>query len=260
MRLITACLVLLLAACKSNDNKEELSMNGVYTMLSQRVFNDKEDTTYTSLQQLKIFTPDIMMYANFNPKDSVSGFGIGSYTIKKDTVIEDIFFNASDTSFNNDPGTFTLIIEKTSKGFKQVIPSIKLRDETFTLHEDYTTSTTDQKTAIDGAWRQVKSYSITGTDTITNMPTQYKVYYGGYIIWGNVSTDSLNKSRTLIGYGKFEMPSENKVKEIMMVSTLHLVRGNNFELDINMNGADEYTQIIKNTDGSRSVEIYKRVK
>src|SRR5262245_12612722 len=137
--------LLLLAACNSYDKKEISSMEGVYQMLSQNIKNEKTDTTYTTLQQLKIFTDHYVMYANFNPTDSVSSFGIGSYTISKDTVIEDIFYNATDSTYNNDPGKFILVIDKTSKGYQQVIPSIESQGQTYTLTEKYETTGSENK-------------------------------------------------------------------------------------------------------------------
>ena len=260
MRLLLASALLLIVACKSNDKKGNSGMSGVYKMVSQRVSNDSTDTTYTNLQQLKIFTDDYMIYANFNPSDSVSGFGIGTYITKEDTVIEDVFYNASDTTYTNDPGKFTLIIEKTPKGYNQVIPSIEVDGLNYKLTENYETSGDEKTTSIDGAWRQVKNYFIDGDDTTTNTPTQYKVYHKGYIIWGHVVPDSMHVNHAGIGFGKFEMPANNKVKESMMVSTYYNVRGNDFDLDIDMTGPDQYTQTIHNADGTKTVEIYMRLR
>ncbi len=62
-----------------------------------------------------------MMYANINPADSLSGFGIGTYNSSKDGLVENIFYNASDSSKNETPGSFKLMIEKTALGYKQII-------------------------------------------------------------------------------------------------------------------------------------------
>lgn len=260
MRLLLAFALLAIVACKNNDKQIQSGMSGVYKMLSQRISNDSTDTTYSSLQQLKIFTDTYMIYANFNPSDSASSFGIGTYKMQSDTIIEDVFYNASDTTYNNNPGKFTLIIEKTPKGYKQIIPSIESNGQIYKLTEEYITTGEDKTTSIDGAWRQVKNYLINGNDTITNTPTQFKVYHKGHIIWGHLITDSLNVNHAGIGYGKFEMPSDTTIKESMMVSTYYRVRGNDFILGIEKKGPDEYVQTIKNADGTRSVEIYKRLK
>ena len=90
--------------------------------------------------------------------------------------------------------------------------------------------------------------------------TQFKTYYAGYVIWGNTYSDSANKTHTAIGFGKFEMNGNNKVKESMIASNSYQVRGNTFDIDIELNGADGFTQTINNTDGSKAVETYERLR
>ena len=111
-------LLTVIISCNNSANtekKEAMSMPGAYTMLSQIVNDGKKDTVYANLKQLKIYTPDYMMYANVNPADSVSGFGIGTYSSDSGMIKENVIYNASDTSANDSPGSFTLIIEKTDK-------------------------------------------------------------------------------------------------------------------------------------------------
>jgi hypothetical protein len=88
---------------------------------------------------------------------------------------------------------------------------------------------------------------------------QFKAYYAGHVIWGDNWTDSLNKNHTAIGFGKFEM-NGNKVKESMIESTYSAIRGHDFDIEIEMMGADDFKQTITNTDGSKSVEFYQRLK
>jgi len=52
----------------------------------------------------------------------------------------------------------------------------------------------------------------------------------------------------------------NKVKESMTASTYSDVRGHSFDIDISMNGKDEFTQTMTDADGSKGVEIYTRMK
>ncbi len=235
-------------------------MPGAYKMLSQSVKGGKVDTTYNNLQQLKMYTDDYMMYANFNPADSVSGFGIGSYTVNKDTVTESVVYSANDTAKNDTPRDFKLAITKTEKGYKQLIHDIQWGDQKISLTEDYETVGTATKSALDGTWKQIKSYSITGKDTTAGTSTQFKMYAGGYFMFGNTYSDSAKKNHTGMGYGKFAMTGTNKSKESVLVSTYYQVRGQEVDLDITMNGADEYTQTIKWKDGSTGVEVYQRMK
>jgi len=256
MLLIAAMLFVI--SCNSSDKKENVNMQGAYKMLSQSVDDGKKDTTYTALQQMKIYTDKYMMYANVNPADSVSSFGIASYTSDKDTVIENLIYGANDTSVNNS-GSFKLIIEKNANGYKQVIPDIESQGQHIKLTEEYDSAAATGTTALDGAWKQTKSYYINGKDTTVPKGTQYKTYYQGNVIWGNTYADSTNKIHTGIGFGTFTM-SGNKVKESMIASNFSEVRGHNFNVDIEMNGADGFTQTITNPDGAKGIEVYERLK
>ena len=256
--MVTALLFIM--GCNTSDKKENVTMPGAYKMLSQNVKSDKTDTTNTSLQQMKIFTDDHMMYANVNLSDSIGGFGIGTYSADKDTIIENVIYNASDTAMNESPGSFKLLIEKTAKGYKQIIPDMLSQGQHIKLTEEYESTGTKTKSPLDGAWKQIKSYYVNGKDTTVNKITQFKIYYAGNVIWGQTYKDYKNKIHTAMGFGKFVMNSNNKLIESMIASTFYQVRGHDFDIDIEMNGTDEYTQTINNKDGSKSVEIYQRLK
>ena len=219
----------------------------------------KPDTTYPSPNQMKIYTEDFMMYAGVNPKDSSSTFGIGSYSMNKDTATENVIYTASDSTSDDTARNFTLIIEKTAKGYKQVIPSMQWGTDKVNLTEDYESLGTATKTSLDVAWKQIKRYSVKGRDTSNMTSVQYKIYFGGYTIWGHSWTDSLNKKYTGVGFGKFVMTG-NKVKESMISSTYSSVTGHDFDIDIELNGTDGFTQTNTDPDGTRNVEVYSRMK
>ena len=48
------------------------------------------------------------MYANVNSPDSVSSFGIGSYTASGDTVSENVIYSASDSTSDDTARSFML--------------------------------------------------------------------------------------------------------------------------------------------------------
>ena len=52
----------------------------------------------------------------------------------------------------------------------------------------------------------------------------------------------------------------NKVKESMRASTYSSVRGHDFDIDIKLNGSDGFTQTITDTDGTKNIEVYIRLK
>jgi hypothetical protein len=261
MKVILAIAVLAVMGCNEAAKTETMSMPGAYSMLSQSVNDGKTDTTYTNLKQLKIFTGDHMMYANVNPADSVSSFGVGTYTADSGNIMETVMYSASDTSVNAMGGTFKLVIAKTAKGYQQVIPEITgSSGQKFKLTEEYESVGTTAKTALDGVWKQVKGYNIKGKDTSANTAVQYKAYSAGNFLFGHTYTDSTKKSHTGMGFGTFEMSSPTKVKENVQASTYYQIRGKSFDIEIVLNGTDGFTQTITGTDGSKSVEIYERLK
>jgi major membrane immunogen (membrane-anchored lipoprotein) len=262
MRIILASALVLLVACNNSGKKEAIKVAGVYKMLSQNFKNDKMDTNYNSILQLKIFTDDQIMYANVNPADSASSFGVGYYTASGDTVTENVIYTSSGDSKNDTMRTFKLAIEKTDKGYKQIIPDIGGPNDSLhtKLTEEYENAGTETKTPLDGVWKLTRALTIKGKDTTVQKITQYKVYYSGHVIFGHSYADSLNKNHTGIAFGKFEMSGNNKVKEKMAASTYYQVRGQSFDLDIVTNGDDEFTQTITEKDGSKGVETYQRLK
>lgn len=261
MKQLLGIFLLFAIACTNAPDKESLSMTGAYKMTTASVKSDAIDTSYSSLLQLKLFSDGYVMYANVNPADSVSGFGIGSYTTHMDTVSENMMYYAKDSSKSDAERMYSLLINKSATGYKQVIADMQLNDTTkITLTEDYESVGTAATSPLDGLWKLVTTYYINGTDTSRNEMTQYKMYGAGHFIWGHTWTDSTNQLKTGIGYGTFAMEGTDKVKESVTASTYADARGHNFDLAIEMNGNDEYKQTITLPDGALNVEIYQRVK
>jgi hypothetical protein len=200
------------------------------------------------------------MYANVNPADSVSGFGVGTYTISNDTLTETVFYNASDTSMNDKENTFKLAIEKSANGYTQVIPDMQWGDSKLTLTEKYESVGTALISPLDGLWKQVEGYNITGSDTSKNTNTQFKMYNAGHFMFGHTWADSTKKIHTGIGYGTFTLDGNNKLKESIKASTYYQIRGQSIDIEVELKGTDGYTQTITSADGSKTVETYQRVK
>ncbi len=264
MRFSFIALLFLIIGCKEADDKASTDITGTYKMLSVNVKTDKLDTVYLDPRQMKIYTGDYMMYATVNPADSVGGFGIGTYTVDKDTITETVIYSSSDTVASDKPEIYKLAITKTDSGYKQLIAGmVDNRDGTkFNLTEDYQSVGTGTSTPLDGAWKMSELYWIKGTDTTRSpvLGTQYKTYFQGHCIWGNAWKDSLNKIHTGIGYGKFTMSGDNKVKESMIASTYADVTGHDFDIDIELLGKDGFRQTHKHVDSSRTVEVYQKLK
>lgn len=257
-----ALALLLLAACSNNSapQKNAVSMPGVYKMVYQQEKTSKKDTTTTSLQQVKIYTDGYMMFANYSAPDSVGNFAVGSYTMAGDTLTENVFYGAGDTVKSADLRSFKLYIEKTDSGYKQIIPEIESEGEKSTLTEGYDRIGKPDSTAVDGLWELQKAMWIIRKDTVPVISKQFKMYYQGHFIWGHTYEDSLKKTHTGIGYGTFTMSAPGKLKESATTSTSHYVRGLHFDIAVQLDGPDAFTQTITEPDSSRSVEYYKRVK
>jgi hypothetical protein len=261
MKLAITSTMLLFICCTASTQSQSLKMPGAYQMKLVSLKSNQSDTSYTNVSQLKIYTGDYMMYANINAPDSVSNFGIGSYRAKQNSLTENVIYSAGDSVENSQPASFELAIKKSGNGYSQHIAGMQdNRGEKFDLTEVYESVGTNAKTPLDGAWKLLKSYYVKGADTTFNTVTQYKTYYAGNCIWGHTWKDSTNKIHTGIGFGKFSMPAPNKVKETMTASTYSEVRGHDFTIDVAMKGKDGFKQTMNNADGSKSIEIYERLK
>lgn len=262
MKKYFAFLLIIIFSCKNNgkdDDTGAFKIPGTYSMLTQSIKGDITDTAFTNIEQLKIFTNNYMMYANVRQKDSISSFGIGTYTFNNDTLIENVIYTSSDTASNEEPRSYILVIEKTQSGFKQYIHNFMSGTEKVTLTESYSANEKAPTTPLDGTWKLINKYQINGSDTTELIETQYKVYFQGHCIWGTTYRDAKNIKHTGIGFGKFVMEGTNKVKESMRASTFSGVRAHDFEIDIEMDGKDKFTQVITNADGTKGMEIYERM-
>lgn len=258
MRLSVFIFALFLFACKSKDTGP-VSIVGAYNMRTQNVKGEKFDTTYSVIEQMKIYTPDMMMYANWNPTDSNSHFGVGSYTVEKDTLTEHVLYSAGDSVINSTAADYKLIIEKTDNGYKQIIPDMMNGTQKYTLTETYETATPSATSILDGVWEMTKAYTLTGKDTVPDNRKQFKAYFGSRFIFAHTYLDSAKKAHTGVGFGTFAMTGNDKVKETVLTSTYD-IRGRSFNLDVSMEGTDAYSQTITDTSGAKTVEYYKRMK
>lgn len=261
-KVIFCCLVSAIISCNSSNDKKIPDMEGTYFMNTQILNNGKKDTKYTDLKQLKMYTGNFYMYAQVNPSDSASAFGVGSYTTNHDsgTITETVIYRASDSIFQNDPAQYKLNITLTSDGYQQVIPEIEMDSAKYKLTEDYQKTGDSTKTPIDGVWKEIRSVVIKGADTSVNQRVQYKAYYRGYFMFGQYVKDSTSKNHTGIGFGTFKMKSDTELEETDLNSTYSIIAGHTFDVKIKMDGPDKYNQTILNGDGTTGIEYYERLK
>lgn len=259
MKNVKVYVIAFLASCTSSD-KIAPHMPGTYLMESQTVNYDNKDTKYTGLKQLKIYTDQFMMYAQLNPADSVAAFGVGSYTSDTSGVTENIIFSAHGSRWDSTHPSYPLDIHTTPDGYKQFIPEIMIQGDQTKLTEVYHKVGTTVTSPLDGVWKEVESYGIKGTDTSRNNRIQYKAFYRGYFIFGNSVADSSSVRYTGIGFGTFEPDGDNKINETDLNSSYPIIAGHTFSVEYELIDADHYKQTINNSDGSKSVEFYERVK
>jgi hypothetical protein len=260
MKNLILCLIVFATISCTSTVKETPKMPGAYFMTSQTINDGKKDTKYTDLKQLKIYTDSLMMYTQVNPADSASSFGVGFYTADTGAVTENVIYRSVDSTVTTTPSSYTLNITTTPDGYTQVIPEIMIGSQKSKLTEEYQSAGKAQKAPLDGVWKQTDFYTVKGTDTTRSKRTQFKAYYAGYFMYGHTFKDSANRNFTGIGFGTFEMNGANKMKEIDLNSTYSIAVGQSFMIDIEMNGSDNYKQTIVNSDGSKSVEYYERLK
>ena len=227
--------------------------------MTKQIVNNGFKDEILPTKQLKIYTDRYVMYAApISPTDSLASFGIGTYNINNGKVNEYFFYTAAT---GEEKDTALLAIEKLPSGYKQVIVYPPFKDTVYTLTEEYDKVDKATVSSLDGTWKLSKSYFITSKgDTAANNDTQYKIYYGGYFIWGAGHRDSAsNKNTGSFGYGSFKMDGL-KVTETNTNSTyISDLIDKPVTIDIKFFGKDSYMQTLTDPTGGKLVEIYKRM-
>jgi len=249
-------IILLLTNC---EEKKELHMKGAYQLVSQTL-NDGTKDSVIQRKQLKIYTDDHVMYAAMRLPDSLASYGIGTYEIQEDGNVIEHFFHTSANGARKD--TFLLKIEKTDKGYKQIIENLPSQGRTLRLTEVYEAVGKNDSSALDGAWKQVRNIYISpkGDSSVIPDITQFKVYQSGNFIWAASYPDSARRVRTFFGYGNFEMAGNNASKEVNHLSTYPPIIDSTFNIQIEIIGSESYQQIIQQRDSSKAEEVYLRLK
>ena len=251
------CAAIIVVGC----SKPAPDMKGAYKMLSQNLKGDTLNVTNNN-PQLKLYTEEYMMYANYNPVDSARAFGICAYIVSDHEVIESAIYSAADNTVSDSTQNYSLSIEQTSKGYKQVINGIAgSTGEKFLLTEEYETISSDKTSPLDGAWVMTSASFVNQKgETVPVNAITYKTYYAGSFMFGNTMRDSLNVSHANIGFGTFEMNGDNALTEVIQTSSYTNLNGKTFPITLKWNGPDEFTQTIVGEDGSYSeTETYKRL-
>lgn len=254
--IVAALLIFIITSCKS-PKQNVPTQAGVYKLEKQMASGGGRDTVYAR-KQMKIYTDNYFMYGAFAPDSSV-GFGVGSY--KLDSVNKIVERNIYSSRLLDSAGTFNLQVTKTPNGYTQVIPDIlRVRNVSYKMTEDYTKLASADTSVLDGLWKMSEFYSITGKDTVKQIPTQYKIFQGGHFMF--VHRYPINKEQTKFkngfGYGTYSLKDDILSEQEEMSSHAQLLN-KKFAIKITFNGNDEYSQVITDSTG-KSIEIYKRLK
>jgi len=251
-------LILLTMAC--NEKAAEMpTITGAYYMTRQ-VVNDGTKDSVIDRKQLKIYTDKYMMFATPNLTDSFATFGIAEYKMDGDELHEHIFYRAVE---GDKKDTALLKIEKTDKGYIQVIDNILFNGKNVKLTEEYETINRPQQSLLDGTWKQVKNIFVNknGDSSINETPLEYKTYQSGYFIWAITTKDSADQKTSVFGYGPFEMMGDSASRETIQNSTfVTSLIGKTYDVDIELSGTDTYKQTITFANGEKSIEVYQKLK
>ena len=246
--------------CKSQDQNPVTNLSGAYLMLSQSLEGNSVDTTFTERKQLKIYSDHYMMYTRLSPEDSVSAFGIGTFSINKGKLTEHIIYSASDTVENTNSFSGTVNISIRLQGYEQVIPEIMSERGKVKLTEDYQLLRPGLQSPLDGTWKLTAAYSINKKDTTHNNAVKYRTYYRGNFLAGSFNTKPTGEKQTIVEFGSFGMIGKNKLKENITYSSISLRNGQSYDVDILLKGNDALTRKVTDATGIEEVEKYVRMK
>ena len=246
--------------CKSQDEKPVTNLSGAYLMLSQSLEGGIGDTTFTERKQLKIYTDHYMMYVRLSSEDSVSSFGVGTFSIRKGRLTEHIIYSATGAVENTNSFSGTVNISQRLKGYEQIIPQIKSDRGNVRLIEDYQLLSSGVQSPIDGTWKLTAAYTINKNDTVRSNTVKYATYYRGNFSAGSFNTKASGGKYTIAEFGTFVMNGKDKLKESISFSTISARSTQSYDLDIFLKGNDQLTIKASYSPEIEEVESYIRMK
>ena len=260
--IIYSLLVFSFISCNTSADVDKPEMAGVYSMQSQTIDDGTDKTTLKDLKQLKIYTDKYFMYVQANRANAIYSFGLGTYSVDDSGyVIEKAIYSASDSTSASDSETYKLDITTNVDGYSQFIPDITIGGQKATLTEVYKKSGTATTTPLDGVWKETNYYVVNGNDSMSANRTQYKAFYHGYFMYGQYYVDdSTGRNTTGMGYGSFKMENDHQIMETDLNSSNSIIPGQVYTIEIEMIDENNYKQTILQKDGSKYIEVYKRLK
>jgi hypothetical protein len=252
-RLLLLTFVILLA-CSS----DQLDMTGSYMMTSRSVAGGGALDTMIYDSQMKIYTGGHVIFAQFGP-DSTATWAVRKVLPIDGGVRESNVYGAMGVTELPGPHIYTLEVETTADGFKQVITDLEYRGQMMGLTEEYERVDSGMPTPYDGAWELTDAFIVNGADTTHLDITQYKFYHSGNFVFGHSLRDSLKNSAAGFGYGTFSMSNDSTLTENVSASSYSQIVGKSFNIKVKLDGQDKLFQIVDELEGAKSVETYKRL-
>ena len=193
--------------------------------------------------------------------DSATSFEIGTYNLDDEKLKENVIFSSFGTT-SYESNNFVFDIIKNEEDQLQIIKnSDSIQKGKTSSVENYKYIGKKSSSKLDGAWKQIDTYSIEGKDTIWDKGTNFKVMYDGYFIWGDFHMNSvIQKQDTYIGFGTFEIMENSKIAERTIKSNYESNEGMTFYLDLEFINDDKFKQsILDSISGIRYNEVYERL-
>jgi hypothetical protein len=194
-----------LYSCGSNTDSKPETISGVYKLKNTGA-TDQSDPQQKL--QYKIYTPTYYFQASVENDSSVM-FGIGSYEIINDTIIEHNIYNTDNFDVKKD---FKLVFSKSENGYSQVA-SAMMKDATeASSKEEYDTiSLNESASNVDGLWQHVRTMSINGADTSFLNTTEYVIFQSGHYLKASrfVIDSAANQYKNNFWYGTFSLNNKS---------------------------------------------------
>lgn len=248
---------LFLFYCQQKKN-EVVSVDGVYKMDSQLIYalaNDSLLQTIEAPNQIKIYTDRHYLWIKVSD-DSLANFGVGSYKLIENSVVETNMYNSNGV---DKPDQYNLNVELTEKGYNQMIPSMKYNGTEIKIDEKYTRMVESAASNFDGLWKATQNYLVTGSDTIHRNYPDFKIYNKGNFSWGvrALIDTANNKYVSYVGTGTFTVEGD-LMKETTNIRNV-LGSSNLTEAKIIKKADQEFTQAINQANGSVRYTVYSKV-
>jgi hypothetical protein len=255
MARILSVFLIAFCACTSRNS---IDMTGAYRLKSQHVKSRDMDSTNHN-PQIKIYRDGFAIYAQFGP-DSAASWGVRKLLPSDGGVRESNVFGAVGAAEYPGPYIYTLMVEETPGGYRQVVSDLQYRGQMLELTEEYERVDSGKPSPCDGAWELTQAFIVNDMDTAFLDIVQYKFYHSGSFVFGHSLRDSANISTAGFGFGTFDMANDSTLTEHVEISSYRQIEGKSFNIKVQVVDEDLLFQVVDELEGAKSVESYRRLK